>query len=70
MKAEKKDENPRAKAEKPNKPWFLRVCSASRLKTLEKGKIAPNEQFLSFSHSVFVSFGELVAVFIKIEIVV
>ena len=33
----------------PNKPWFLRVCSTSLLKTLrEKGEIARNEQFLLF----------------------
>ena len=33
----------------PNKPWFLRVCSRSLLKTLwEKGEIARNEQFLLF----------------------
>ena len=31
----------------PNKPWFLRVCSTSPLKTLwEKEKICQNEQFL------------------------
>ena len=33
----------------PNKPWFLRVCSTSLLKTLGKGEIAPNEQFLLFA---------------------
>ena len=32
----------------PNKPWFLRVCSTSLLKTLGKGEIARNEQFLLF----------------------
>ena len=32
----------------PNKPWFLRVCSSSLLKTLGKGEIACNEQFLLF----------------------
>ena len=33
----------------PNKPWFLRVCCISLLKTLEvKGEIAHNEQFLPF----------------------
>ena len=31
-----------------NKPWFLRVCSRSLLKTLGKGEIAHNEQFLLF----------------------
>ena len=37
----------------PNKPCFLRVCSTSLLKTLEKGEIARNEQFLLFSPTVF-----------------
>ena len=32
----------------PNKPWFLRVCITSLLKTLGKGEIARNEQFLLF----------------------
>ena len=33
----------------PNKPWFLRICSARLLKTLwEKGEIARNEQFSPF----------------------
>ena len=33
----------------PNKPWLLRVCSTSLLKTLwGKGEIARNEQFLLF----------------------
>ena len=32
----------------PNKPWFLRVCSTSLLKTLGKGEIARSEQFLLF----------------------
>ena len=33
----------------PNKPWFLRVCSISLMKTLwGKGEIARNEQFLLF----------------------
>ena len=33
----------------PNKPWFLRVCSTSLLKTLwGKEEIARNEQFLLF----------------------
>ena len=33
----------------PNKPWFLRVCSTSLLKTLwEKGKLLVKEQFLLF----------------------
>ena len=37
----------------PNKPWFLRVCSTSLLKTLrEKEKLLVTTSF-SFSHSVF-----------------
>ena len=36
----------------PNKPWFLRVCSTSLLKTLgEKEKLLVTSNF-SFSHSV------------------
>ena len=53
----------------PNKPWFLRVCSASLLKTLrEKEKLLLTSNF-SFSHSVFEPFGEFFAIFIKFEIV-
>ena len=37
----------------PNKPWFLRVCSTSLLKTLwEKKKLLVTSNF-SFSRSVF-----------------
>ena len=40
----------------PNKPWFLRVCSTSLLKTLwEKEKLLVTSNF-SFSHSVFYLF--------------
>ena len=54
----------------PNKPWFLRFCSTSLLKTLwEKEKLLVTSNF-SFSHSVFYLFGEFSAVFVKIEIVV
>ena len=54
----------------PNKPWFLRVCSVSLLKTLwEKEKMLVTSNF-SFSHSVFYPFQELSAIFIKFEIVV
>ena len=54
----------------PNKPWFLRVCSTSLLKTLrEKEKLLVTSNF-SFSHSVFYPFRELSAIFIKIKIVV
>ena len=54
----------------PNKPWFLRVCSTSLLKTLwEKEKLLVTSNF-SFSHSVFYLFEELSAIFIEFEIVV
>ena len=54
----------------PNKPWFLRVCSTSLLKTLqEKEKLLVTSNF-SFSHSVFYLFGELSAIFNELEIVV
>ena len=54
----------------PNKPWLLRVCSASLLKTLwKKEKILTTSNF-SFSHSVFCPFGKLPAIFIKLETVV
>ena len=54
----------------PNKPWFLRVCRASLLKTLwEKEKLLFTSNF-SFSRSVFYPFGELSAISIKLEIVV
>ena len=54
----------------PNKPWFLRVCSTSLLKTLwEKEKLLIPSNF-SFSHSVFYPFGKLPAIFIEFEIIV
>ena len=34
----------------PNKPCFSHVCSTSLLKTLRKGEIAGNKQFLLFPH--------------------
>ena len=50
----------------PNKPWFLRVYSASLLKTLrEKEKL-----LITFSHSVFYSVQELSAIFVRFKIVV
>ena len=53
-----------------NKPWFLRVCSGSRLKTLkEKEKLLVTSNFSS-SHSVSFPYGELPAIFIKFKIVV
>ena len=54
----------------PKKPWFLRVCSTSLLKTLwEKEKLLVMSNF-SFSHSVCYRFEELSAIFIKVKIVV
>ena len=54
----------------PNKPWFLRVCSTSLLKTLwEKEKLLVTSNF-SFSHSVFCPFRELSTIFIKFKIVI
>ena len=54
----------------PNKPWFLRVCSTSLLKTLwEKEKLLVTSNF-SFSHRVFYPFRYFFAIFIKFEIVV
>ena len=53
-----------------NKPWFLRVCNRSLLKTLwEKKKLLVTSNFSIF-HSVFYPFGELSAIFVKFEIVV
>ena len=51
----------------PNKPWFLRVCSTSLLKTLKRRNVTSN---FSFSHSVFYPFVQLSTIFIKSEIVV
>ena len=49
----------------PNKPWFLRVCRISLLKTLwEKEKLLVTSNF-SFSHSVFYPYRELSAIFIN-----
>ena len=54
----------------PNKPWFLRVCSRSLLKTLrEKKKLLITSNF-SFSHSVFYPYGKLFGHFINFESVV
>ena len=54
----------------PNKPWFLRVCSTSLLKTLwVKKKLLVMTNFF-FSHSVFHQFVEISAIFIRFEIVV
>ena len=54
----------------PHKPWFLRVCGTSLLKTLpKKEKLLVTSNF-SFSRSVFYPFEELSSTFIKFEIVV
>ena len=54
----------------PNKPWFLRVCCISLLKTLrETEKLLVTNNF-SFSLSVYYPSGQLSAIFIKFEIVV
>ena len=54
----------------PNKPWFLRVCSTSLLKTWwEKKKLLVRSNFF-FSHCVLYPFRELFTIFIKFEIVV
>ena len=54
----------------PNKPWFLRVCSTSLLKTMwEKEKLLVTSNF-SYSPSVFYLFGELSDIFIKFKIVI
>ena len=51
----------------PNKPWFLRVCNTSLLKTLwEKEKLLVMSNF-SFSHSAFYPFGKLSAIFFQIQ---
>ena len=50
----------------PNKPWFLRVCSTSLLKTLwEKVKLHMMSNF-SFCHSVFYLFEELFCYFCQL----
>ena len=52
----------------PNKPWFICVCITSLLKTVGKGEIACNEQFLLFS--VFSIHLENFGIFIKFKILV
>ena len=50
-----------------NKPWFLRICSASLLKTLsEKKKLLKTSNF-SFSYSVFYLSGKFSDIFINFE---
>ena len=54
----------------PNKPWFLRVCNTSLLKTQrEKEKLLVTSNF-SFSHSVFYPSKDLPVISIKFQIVV
>ena len=53
----------------PNKPWFLRVCSTSLLKTLWKKKELLIMSNFSVYPSIFYPFGELAAIFIKFKIV-
>ena len=54
----------------PNKPWFLRVCCTSLLKTLrEKEKLLVKSNF-SFSRSVFYPLGELSSISIEFKIVI
>ena len=55
----------------PNKPWFLRVCNTSLLKTLwgKREKLLITSDF-SFFHSVFYPFEELSSIFIEFQIVV
>ena len=54
----------------PNKPWFLQVCTTSRLKTLlEKEKLLVTSNF-SFSNSVFYPLREVSVIFIKFVILV
>ena len=54
----------------PNKPWILRVCTLSLLKTLkDKEKLLVTSNF-SFSYSVFYHCREHSAIFIKYQIVI
>ena len=50
----------------PNKPWILRVCSTSLLKTQWEKEILLVTSNFSFIHCFFFSFGEFSAIFIKI----
>ena len=58
----------------PNKPWFLRVCKTSLLKktkqkkkkTVGKGEISRNEQFLLFPQCLL-SFWRTLCLFHRIE---
>ena len=54
----------------PSKPWFLRVCSASLLKTLWKKQKLLVTSNSSFSHSVFYPLEERSSIFFRSEIVV
>ena len=53
----------------PNKPWFLRMCGKSLLKTMwKKEKLLVTSNF-TFFHGVFYPFSELSAIFTRFEIV-
>ena len=54
----------------PNKPWFIRVCRTSFLKTLWKKEKLHVKSNFSFSHSVFYPFEEPSSIFFRFEIVV
>ena len=52
----------------PNKPWLLRVCSTSLMKTLWENKKLIITSNSSFSHSVFYPSEKLSAIFINFKI--
>ena len=54
----------------PNKPWILRVCNTSPLKTLrekEKLLISSNLQRVENTYSVFYSFGEKSSIYFSLK---
>ena len=55
----------------PDKPWFFTSLQYKSFEnTAGKGEIARNEQFLLFPQCFLYLFGELTAIFNKLEIVV
>ena len=54
----------------PNKPWFLHVCCTSILKKLWKTEKLLLMSNFSFSPSVFYLYGQLSAIYVKLEIVI
>ena len=48
----------------PNKLVFLCICRTSLLKTVGKGEIDCNKQFLLFPQHFYYSFGELFTIFL------